>query len=444
MEQQKRLNWPQLLTRPEAVGLLMVLLLTWVLTQFPADPRTFPDDYLHLERQSFFSKDFWLGSRPPAITLFYRFCGYDLGNAVFGQQAFSVLCWAFLGVVLARTWKNRFASGVVPVFALAACSWNIGAWSFAILTESVSFSLFALFVGLLIMARQKGSLWSCMALAVVTFFFSFTRDQVAYLLFTVVWLNFALSLLLKREQEWRWMPLILALVYSIVFLVQSHLGQIARRHEFPMTNVFLQRILADEALTSWFKEQGAPLHLMEEDSHEWVGQWTSSYNFELYRNAKFKPWRAWVMEEAKGTYLRFLITHPAYTLQTAWAARTNILSHSLDYVKKKDDDPLAMKIGDLLWQPSFRWSWWNILQLGVVLLYIALLWPARLDPLPLVLGACSLINGIFAFHADAMEVARHCVFTGIGLQTAWWYAVVVLISHCFPKQEVAASDSAFS
>lgn len=441
---QMRHPFIQFIIRPEIIAALLLPIFTLALMAYPCEPIRFPDNYLEWAKGSLFSYEFWFQSRrPPTTMLLYKFCRYDLNTAVFAQQIISVFSWLVLGVSIARNHPSRLGALFVPIFGIAALCYNLSAWSFAILTESISFSLFALFLAIYMQARKKGSKLWIVGLVIVTILFSLTRDQISYYLLSFFWLALPFELFLRKEDQRKWLIPAFALGFCVLFLIQNKIASNMGRHVFPFKNVLLQRILPQEEFTNWFLEQGAPLNLLIEDERDWRGMWGSSHEWALDLDPKFRPFNSWAREEAKGPYARFLLSHPNYTIRSAFDARLKIYSYDLDYVKKTET-PKIMEYADFLWRPSLDQPKAAALMGTIFLIYLVLLVPARLDPLALVISLCAVGNGIFAFHADAMEVPRHCVFTGIALQVSFWLALaslsVALATRLLKRSETTAVE----
>ncbi|MDJ0839947.1 MAG: hypothetical protein QNK37_25750 [Acidobacteriota bacterium] len=399
-----------------AAGVLILCLL------LDAPPRTFPDNYLIRARLPLWDPELYAGNRPFIIYFYYKLMRYTPGYIVTGQILLSVIAWTFLGLAVASSIRREAPAILVAgLFILAPLSHQIGGWNACLLTEPLAISGFAGFYACLVLWWQKPGRFFSLLLFTASFLLAFTRDQMAYLIPTIA-LPLAVFALLDRQDrpERSRSALVFFGFTCLIFAVSSSLAQAGKRHQFPLLNVFCQRIIENPDHVDWFRRVGAPVDPLLDGDHDWRGQWASGHEWALYLEPNYQPFRRWVIEKGKSRFALFLLTHPAYTGGLAWEYRSDILSGNLtDYT---GEAPSPTRWSQWLWSPFPPWLW---AILGVVYTGCALRF--GLSPLPLIIGLTVLGNGVLAFHADAMEPPRHCLLTGIALQAACLHSLIELI-----------------
>lgn len=385
-------------------------------------PIFFADDYVNRSGNSWLKLSFYTADRPFTTDLFYKIWGSSARGALLGNQVFSVGCWTFLGWCLALSMRRLVpALAVLFLFAIASLWWNIAGWTQVMLSESITFSLFALWYGHILLMARRPRIHGLVCLVLVTFFFSFTKDSVAYFL-----LGFALvaafwfSLSGKPRAIHPFWSTYLGLVLLICAL-QWASARVKNRHAFPLINVMLQRILPSEARIHWFKHHGAPLESLEGDAPDWKNAWASSHEWSIYGDARHGEFKQWVLGPGRLTYARYLLSHPRETLRSAWHDRHLIYSHGLVNYTEPEPESGLVRLAGWFWNPAR-----TPLILGFLLVYLVLWLFRPLATLPLMLAAGSLGHGLFIYHADAMEIQRHCLLVAVGIYVAFLHAFLGL------------------
>ena len=399
-------------------------LTSWMLYRMSGEPLSFPDNYFKTAKTSLFNLSLYTADRPFTIYLFYKLMAYQSDLIVLGQKLLSAFSWTFLGYAVGRTLSLRtLALLMIPLFALVALSWNIAGWNRALLTESLAFSLFALWYGCLLIFERHRHILAFYALCTVSFLFSFTRDHLAYFLLSFALLQLTLHWLAKKRNHIKsW--LIFAAFAVLVFLLQSVSSHVGKRHQFPLINVFLQRVVPDSERADWFQKRGAPIESLLDAPVAWGGAFASSHDWALYRQPRYQPFRQWILSTAKADYAWYLITHPGYTLGTAWMSRSQIYSaHLHDYTGPPPDQALT-KVAGAIWNPT------NVpFILSALALFAFGCWRWPITKFPLLIAICALGNGIFIFHADAMEIPRHGLFVPVALATTAVHGLALFIDR---------------
>ncbi len=402
-------------------------------------PLFFADDYVQRSKGSWLRLSFYTADRPFTTDLFYKLWGSSAAGALLGNQVFSVGCWTFLGCCFA--WPIRRmapALALLLLFASASLWWNIAGWTRVMLSESITFSLFALWYGHMVLMARRPRIATLIGLLLVTFFFSFTKDSVAYFLLgfalaTALWFSFSGK---PRAVHPLWTAYLGGVL--LTFALQAATARVKNRHAFPLINVMLQRVLPDESKLAWFEERGAPLQALKGDDPVWEGAWASSHEWAIYGEPRYAEFKAWILGPGRYTYARYLLTHPREAILDAWRDRKLIYSHGLvSYTGPQPKSPL-MRMAAWIWNPSR-----TFLIFGLLILYLVI-WSVRpLPTLPLILVAGSLGHGLLIYHADAMEIPRHSLLVAVGLHLAFLQALIGLagwLAPWRPKKGLAHND----
>jgi hypothetical protein len=334
---------------------------------------------------------------------------------------FSTLAWLTLTFALGRSIESPLRRLLhCLAFPSIMAWWNIMGWNMVMRAESTAFSWLALWCAALCTYCQKPGTGRAGLLAATSFFLCFTRDSLPLLVLPVVLLILGVEAArsrLARPVRPRLAILGTALLMTAAFQFSTSQSvihpQFATRHEFPLVNVIIRRVLPHAEVREWFAEQGMPVHL---DILRWKKKWASGNKFAVFEKKKYRKFRDWVREEGKYTYLRYLASHPDYTLGSAFAAREQIFSLNLDYYTHKSPAQFPFRGLDFVYPlvtPSLAllvglWGCWRTLTGKIRLLSLAFS-----AVIPLV-----FFNGLLVYHMDAMEISRHALLGVVVLHIA--------------------------
>jgi hypothetical protein len=122
-----------------------------VLTTIPAinAPRDLADTdiYVRISTQPILSEDFFYVDRPFVFPFLLQITNQEFKSAVIVQLALTILAWGLLAWVISTFFKNSilslFSFGVILALSLVR---HLAGWDFVLMTESLSLSIFALFI----------------------------------------------------------------------------------------------------------------------------------------------------------------------------------------------------------------------------------------------------------------------------------------------------------
>ena len=369
--------------------------------------------------------------KPFTTALFFKIAGSKPNNIIFYQQLFSVICWTFLGFSFSCFIKNRLLVPLsIIVFSMASLWWNVGGWNNVILSESVFFSLFALWLGLFfLLFHFMDRIW-LVFLSIVSLFFAFTRPDVPFFLMSFVLIFIILLYLIKIKQEqllkFRKYLLLYLFIVSFIFALNfAPQFNNERQERFSLINVVFQRILFDEEKVNWFKEKGMPI---DDNLRTWKGKWASSLNRDLYKNQTYVSFMNWTLHEGKSDYALYLASHPYYSIESVLVNPYQVFSYNLYNYTKKPPKNTIFNFVSIIWNPGY-WVLIIVVLLSIFYLINFLRTENFVLLFQFVVFIGLSINAVLVFHADAMEVRRHSILLAVGVYTLFLCGVFFIIDN---------------
>lgn len=423
---------------------ILVVALLWLhdyVSVLDLTPRENSEGYLPRSRESLLSRKFYFSARPFVTSLMYKFYGRSKADAVLGQGVFSIVAWSFLSWVASLGFVSRVAKLLhCLVFPSLMFWWAIAGWNLVIRAESTAFSFAAIWIACLLLCLRKSSWVRILALALASFAFSFTRDNAPLLVLPLGAVTFFILVKHGAGKRATWVKvgvLALLLIGSFIFQIattqESNHQFNKTRHEFPLANVVIRRILPHQERTEWFAERGMPVH---SEILTWKKRWASGNEFALFRKKQYHEFAAWLRGEGRADYLEYLVRHPSYTIDSAYDARDALFSTELYEYTGKPQKSFLVAAAGLIW-PIFQ-PWVSLcLACGIPGLtafnWLRRRWNQRTGKTEPAVGLLTdgsevlamallivlvILNSAFVFHMDAMEVPRHCALSMPLLQVA--------------------------
>lgn len=234
-------------------------------------------------------------------------------NLVRNQTVISIICWVLCAVFVASSLNGWFAKALA-VFLILVCGFvpQIADWDSILSTESLSFSLFALILGLLFKVIPDGredswrSWLAGAGLVVVSFFWVFTRDtNVYFIVIEALLLVFTGILFWLRRKGQRVSALLSGFFLIGLFFFHQGTFRESDRWVVPLLNNMTTNVFPYEERVAFFEENGMPV---EGTLLETTG--SAEYN-DLMENEKFMHW---VHRFGLNTYQKFLLSMPLWSV----------------------------------------------------------------------------------------------------------------------------------
>jgi hypothetical protein len=273
--------------------------------------------YLDKAGEPLWTRDFFFGSgRFFVVPLFYKLVlavsGSKLALAA-AQFVVSLCAWLVLAVVVG----SRMDRGWVAVGSFAAIlafglSTDVIEWDVTILSESISTSLFVLFVAAWLTLGERMTTARLAGVTMLAALWSMSREANSLVL-----LLFAPCIVLwglwywpaRRSEQIRCGVLAVAIV--AIFAATFAISASGDRWVFPLLNVIGKRVLPSPERTAFYQAQGMPVNarLMEMS-----GEFGSGKNWAFYKAPELADFRVWLMKDGKKAYGRDLVSHPVRSL----------------------------------------------------------------------------------------------------------------------------------
>jgi hypothetical protein len=282
----------------------------------PARLIEFPDSVSFLTKaaEPFWTADFFVGSgRFFLVPLFYKLAfaisGPSKTSLTQAQFLLSLCAW----IVLAWSFSARFGVRWLGVFSFAATlafglSTDIIQWDTAILSESVSTSLFVLLMALWVQLTDAVTIGKVAGVSVLAAAWSMSREANSLLL-----LPLAVGIVLwawwykrgRRVDQIRCVALAGAFIFIAVgtFAISGS----GDRWVFPLLNVIGKRVLPSPPRTTFYQNNGMPVSPRLMDMS---GEFASGKDWAFYTAPELDGFRHWLMRDGKRVFAKDLVLHP--------------------------------------------------------------------------------------------------------------------------------------
>jgi hypothetical protein len=407
--------------------------------------------YVKTAEQPITSSSFWIGERSFTLPLAYKMLHIDSKNftqanrlkAVDAFQTWlSILSWTALALAVAlsfrRPWLSVLAFGLVLYFSL---NLEVSFWDSLLLSESISFSLFALLLcawvgmGLLPPEWQSG-IWGRVYLAgaiIVTILYSFTRDTNLYFVIAGAGILLLASLLWKatfvipRKTVYAYTAFALAL-----FIFQTATVQAGNRWEIHIYDHLALRILPNPEVRQYYVDAGLPV---TPDLMAITTMLGYQYHDYLDFDPRMAPVRAWIQASGRSTFLNYILTHPSQTfLEPIRQASKLVNGSNLEYrYPRYSLQPIPEPITQLNDQfyPRQPVVLWVIGALILTGLFLDWRNPEMHQPAWWVLAAIALSIYPLMFvvwNGNPLEIERHAAQIGIQYRLGGLIAILLILA----------------
>ena len=293
--------------------------------------------FLHMAALKWTNPYFYHGLRPWTVPILHSLVGgaKNIHNILLLQTIISYVSWIFLAFMVVCFSKDYLVK-VFAFFLIAfiPLSGFIHHYHLVILSESLSFSFFAVFLGAYLWYTNKRSILLVVFLAIVALLFAFTRDTDAY---RVLLMTLPILLLIvhaiRNKTRGVMHHIVLSIIFILIFIGSNYstsniqcrdcvTSYMNARWFMPIVNNVFQRILPYEDRLKYFEDHGLPVTpALMAMKHKWA----SSNNWQSTFDPKLAAEREWIYRHGRQTYMKYLITHPKYTFSSAFDYRDALL-----------------------------------------------------------------------------------------------------------------------
>ncbi len=431
------------LTYLEIWGIFLALKKTF---GFSEAPRTYHDTYSYVvvAEKPLNSSAFWVAERSFTLPLLYKILGVNSANyndagmmyrVATSQRWLSVVGWSALAITVALSLRQRWMRLLGFMLTLLfSLSLEVSLWDFLLLSESLSFSFFALvlatWLALLKIGEHqfRGAFLLGGVLTLVSFSFmglySFTRDSNLYFLLIAV-VVFALYLGLRWRTlylHWPFIGLILGTL--VLFGGQNYTLIHGNRWQIHIYDNLKVRIMPDPQARTFFISAGLPLtpRFLEIQA---LSQ--RQYQVAMFTDPALQPVREWIEEKGRATYLAYLLSRPFLTLFEPLQQGFHLLNgNNAEY--RRPVGPLSrwLELVDTIMYPRWMGVWGAFLLLGLI---GAIAYWCGQDTNPIWLLVSIFIISLYpmmflVWHGNPLEIERHAAQIGVQVRLMGWLALV--------------------
>jgi hypothetical protein len=241
------------------------------------------------------------GIRLWAVPLLYKILPTDWWR-IAGQTALAAASWWALAAVAGSMVRDRRVRiGLQAIILVLGVSGPLAGWNSTILSESASISFTALLVAAWLRYSQRPGAKTAVAAVAATIAWTFTRQDHVIVGAMIT----AVALVSAGRHRRNILRLVLAGVLVAISVVGFVSSSRNKEVDSLMSTVVALRVLPNPSYTTWFVSHGMPLTPAIE---KFSGDWTP---YELANDPDFGPW---ARAHGGSTYLKFVLSHPRYTL----------------------------------------------------------------------------------------------------------------------------------
>lgn len=415
---------------------------------FSEAPRTYYDTYSYVvvAEKPLTSAAFWVAERSFTLPLLYKILGVTLANfndagvmyrVAITQKWLSVIAWSGLAITVAlslrQRWMRLVGFTIILLFSLAL---EVSLWDFLLLSESLSFSFFALVLASwLILLRLgehqfRGAFLLGGILTLMSFIFmglySFTRDSNLYFLLTAL-IVFLLYLGLKWKTLYlRWPFIGLILGTLVLFGVQNYTLIHGNRWQIHIYDNLKVRIMPDPQARAFFVNAGLPLtpRFLEIQTFS-----QRQYQVAMVTEPTLQPVREWIEKKGRATYLAYLLSRPLPTLFEPLHHALHLLNgNNMEY--RHPLGPLSRRLEriDAIMYPRGVVVLGAFLWLGLIGAIVY--WRGQDTHSVWVLVSIFLVSlyplMFLVWHGNPLEIERHAAQIGVQVRLLGWLALVAV------------------
>jgi hypothetical protein len=308
------------------------------------------------------------------------------------------------------------------------------------LSESLSFSLFALFIAGVILELEQWQVnfsWSSrvdyifnFSIVLIATLFSFSRDSNTFLILSFFILFFLFMFLQGKETDPRsFIQYGLLVSLGLIFIIQISAASRFKRWFVPYRNVFYARILQDEDASDYFIQAGMPLNAEEADT---LGNYPRREFMNYMDSPAGAEINAWLEEQGRSVYIRWLGNNPIQSLKDPLHARYEFfLPDSSEYRKPIQPQPHWLEVvSESLFPHSVVGLSTLVLLPGIISVpvFFRLKWRTLLV-VPYTLLASVYPLMFIVFHADAIELERHAAQISLQVRLSGWLLIIFLMDY---------------
>jgi hypothetical protein len=413
-------TWAQWRGKPSRIAVPLILIafvgIVFYAWSRQSSPSIVSDsgDYLSMRQQPLLSRAFYLGLRPWTTALFYKLLPADGSAIVAFQTLLNIFSWGFLAWTVSRSLNLGWLRvGIVVIILFMALTHPVSLWNHVILSESIAISLFVLMLALAIRLGY-GQTAYIFSFLLAAFLWINSRETNTLLAVFMAASLLAAGIILK-PRAFYFAAGLLFLGMVAFSLVSSRL---AKRSNFPLANIIVQRVLVDHSALRYFQKRGMPVN---QKLKNLAGEWAYSDKYAIFNNPRLRSFYRWLNTEGTRDYAAYLLSHPKKSLGDPLANLDKLLQPADGYEMPTFIPVIPYSLGRLVFIPIPPVLLFLLTQmLSLTGIFVAI---RTRDPLLLLAsmsGALIYPHAFLVWHGDALEIPRHAAQLYVQVYLTFW------------------------
>lgn len=428
--------------------------------------------YVEASEKSIFSWDFYTSGRPITVPLIYKLLspqdGYsleivsepaiqgtvrdlhyqsDFKSVVVFQMVMSIIGWSFLALVFYCILHNpliKVTSAILVV--LFAYSPQLSEWDRILFSESLSFSLFAILLGISLIIIQKitregKKISNATYIGIGVWFivfclWIFTRDTNAYLTLLIIPILLFLIIHPRFRSQLPFCPLLIVIISLVsLFIFQQRTMHESGRWILPFQSNLIYRIFPYPDRVEYFKKLGMPVD-------DRLLSFTDLFKGPEYMNQSLE-FSYWTYHHGTSSWMRFLVDYPLWSAQELYYDLENLFYENLQpwYTGPDGNRPLDLiLLGDYLHQKSH--SIIPIIFILTILLFVIAYKNNDQENINLALFMMWLFVGelfllYISFFGDPRSIIRHALVAVVPLRLSIWLLLMMAFDFSLSSKSIS-------
>ncbi len=394
--------------------------------------------------------NFWVGQRPFTVSLFYKMVGYTLQNYTNQgemeqvgriQLLISIVTWTLLALsicFLMKKWALRFLAFAVVL--MMGASLYITMWDRLMLSDSLSISLFVLFLACLIFAAMIWGIINGLAiwlrvllvisLIVMTVLFSFTRDPNAWFLLSLgalMLLGFLFPFI--RRHKFLVEYAIIMVLFFATFIIQNTMINKTARYVTSLQHVIIYRFIPVQEKLSFLLKKGMPF---DPRFLSYPGLTIRQSREQLLIDDPAGLLNTWIADHGKQVLYTYMLTHPGYAFLEPIAEIQSLINGNVaDYRNILSPTPLRLSILTGIFYPEF-----SILPIIFLIFFgtsIFLAFKTHFSVFSVIFILVLFITAVpfllLVWHSDSNDITRHALQAAMQLRLACWLCLLLVAEN---------------
>jgi hypothetical protein len=313
-------------------------------------------------------------------------------------------------------------------------------WDRLMLSDSLSISLFVLFLAVLIFASMiwknifNLAVWLRILLVigflVIAILFSFARDPNAWFLLSLGGLML-LGLLFPSVRRSRFLVgyMVILLSFIVIFIVQNAMINGTFRYVGSLQHVIFYRFIPDKEKLSYLLAHGMPFD-QRFLSYNQLGIGQSREQLLIDDPAGLL--NTWIQDHGKQVLFSYLLTHPAYAFSGPLTDVQSLINGNFTlYRKILSSTPFRLSFLTDFFYPEF-----SLIPIFLLLFFGLSIFLGYKNHLSspsiifiLVLFLTSVPFLLLVWHSDSNDVPRHALQAALQLRLASWLCILLLVDN---------------